>query len=192
MAFIQYLAFDGTPLPLPDSYEVQMVDIEADSGGETEAGTTQRDVVRLGVVRISVSFSVSAKWLRLLTGFKQREKISVDYFDTETLAVKNAEMFIDGYTGLTACGSFGGRFCCIMALMEMGVVLGDGCGKGNDTVPAHGGAWLWRGGGAAGAFGEYGEKLLQEEPSDGGGGEGAGKSLPGIRSQRHGRGHGKG
>lgn len=48
MAFMQYLAFDGTPLPLPDSYEVQMVDIEADSGGETEAGTTQRDVVRLG------------------------------------------------------------------------------------------------------------------------------------------------
>lgn len=48
MAFIQYLAFDGTPLPLPDSYEVQMVDVEADSGGETEAGTTQRDVVRLG------------------------------------------------------------------------------------------------------------------------------------------------
>ena len=40
MAFIQYLAFDSMPLPLPDSYEVQMVDIEADSGGETEAGTT--------------------------------------------------------------------------------------------------------------------------------------------------------
>lgn len=36
MAFIQYLAFDGMPLPLPDSYEVQMVDIEADSGEETE------------------------------------------------------------------------------------------------------------------------------------------------------------
>ena len=84
-------------------------------------------------------------------------------------------------TGLTAGGSFGGRFCCIMALMEMGVVLGDGCGKGKDTVPAHGGVWLWRGGGAAGAFGEYGEELLQAEPSDGGGGEGAGKSLPGMR-----------
>ena len=50
-----------------------------------------------GSVRISVSFSVSAKWLGLLTGFKQREKISVDYFDMETLAVKNAEMFLDGY-----------------------------------------------------------------------------------------------
>ena len=44
MAFIQYLTFDGTALPLPDSYEVQMEDVEADSGGETEAGTVQRDV----------------------------------------------------------------------------------------------------------------------------------------------------
>ena len=31
------------------------------------------------------------------------------------------------------------------------------------------------------ALGEYGEELLQAEPSDGGGGEGAGKSLPGMR-----------
>lgn len=43
LAFIQYLNFDGTDLPLPDSYEVEMNDVEADSGGETEAGTTQRD-----------------------------------------------------------------------------------------------------------------------------------------------------
>ncbi len=114
MAFIQYLAFDGTPLPLPDSYEVQMVDVEADSGGETEAGTTQRDVVR-----IAVSFSVSAKWLRLLTGFKQREKISVDYFDTETLAVKNAEMFIDGYkAGLVKDTSYKGLWKVSFTLKE--------------------------------------------------------------------------
>ena len=42
-------------------------------------------------------FSVSPKWLGLLTGFKQKEKLTVDYFDTETLEVKQAEMFIDGY-----------------------------------------------------------------------------------------------
>ena len=81
MAFVQYLVFDGVALPLPDSYEVQLVDVEADSGGETEAGTTQRDVVRLGV----------------LTGFKQREKVSVGYFDTEALEMKEAEMFVEGY-----------------------------------------------------------------------------------------------
>ena len=43
MAFIQYLTFDGTALPLPDSYEVQMDDVEADSGGEHP-----RDVFRVG------------------------------------------------------------------------------------------------------------------------------------------------
>ena len=93
MAFIQYLTFDGTALPLPDSYEVQMDDVEADSGGETEAGTVQRDVVRAGVVSIPVTFSVSAKWLKILTEFKQQEKITVGYFDTETLAVKTVEMY---------------------------------------------------------------------------------------------------
>ena len=44
MAFMTYLKFDGTDLPLPTSYEVTMSDVEADSGGETEAGTMQRDV----------------------------------------------------------------------------------------------------------------------------------------------------
>lgn len=97
MAFIQYLNFDGTDLPLPDSYEVEMEDVEADSGGETEAGTVQRDVVRMGVVRIAVSFSVSPKWLKLLTGFKQKEKIMVRYLDMETCDMKAAEMYVEGF-----------------------------------------------------------------------------------------------
>ena len=78
MAFIQYLTFDGTALPLPDSYEVQMDDVEADSGGETEAGTVQRDVVRSGVVSIPVTFSVSAKWLKILTGLSSRKRLQWD------------------------------------------------------------------------------------------------------------------
>lgn len=71
--------------------------VEADSGGETEVGTTQRDVVRMGVVFISAVFSISPKWLKLLTGFKQKEELTVDYFDMETLEIKRAEMFISGY-----------------------------------------------------------------------------------------------
>lgn len=46
---------------------------------------------------IAVSFSVSPKWLKVLTEFKQKEKISVEYFDTETLEMKEAEMFVEGY-----------------------------------------------------------------------------------------------
>ncbi len=100
MAFIQYLRFDGENLALPDSYEVQMKDVEADSGGETEVGTTQRNVVKLGVISIPVSFSVSVVWLGKLTAYKQKEKIRVDYFDTQTLAAKNTEMYVDGFNAV--------------------------------------------------------------------------------------------
>ena len=97
MAFFQYLVFDGENLPLPDSYEVELEDVEADSGGETEAGTTQRDVVRHGVARIPVSFSVTAKWLKKLAGYAKKDKISVQYFDVETAELKLAEMYVTGY-----------------------------------------------------------------------------------------------
>ena len=97
MAFIQYLTFDGEDLPLPDSYEVGMEDRKADSGGETEAGTIQRDVVRAGVREISVSFSVTPKWLKKLTEYKQQEKITVLYFDPETLEQKQTEMYVESF-----------------------------------------------------------------------------------------------
>lgn len=119
MAFLEYLVFDGVPLPLPDSYEIGLEDVEADSGGETEAGTMQRDVVRLGVVNISVSFSVSPRWLKLLTGFKQQEKISVDYLDTETLEMRRTGMFMEGYkAGLVKDTSFKGLWKVSFTLRE--------------------------------------------------------------------------
>ena len=97
MAFIQYLNFDGENLPLPTSYEVDMEDKEADSGGDTEAGTIQRDVVRSGVREISVSFSVTPAWLKRLTEYKQQESITVRYFDPETIAVKQTQMYVEGF-----------------------------------------------------------------------------------------------
>ena len=97
MAYIQYLNFDGEDLPLPISYDIGLSDVEADSSGETEAGTTQRDLVRSGVVEISVSFQVSSVWLKKLTVFRNRPKITVKYFDTGTLDVKQTQMYIDGF-----------------------------------------------------------------------------------------------
>ena len=81
MAYFQYLIFDDESLPMPDSYSIDLADVEADTSGETEAGTTQRDVVRSGVVTISVSFSVTPKWLKKLTGYSKKPKICVEYFD---------------------------------------------------------------------------------------------------------------
>lgn len=97
MAFIQYLKINGENLPLPDSYEVEFLDVEAESSGETEAGTTQRDVVRSGVVNIPVSFQVSPVWLRKLSGFRKLPRLKVTYFDTETLDMKETDMFVDGF-----------------------------------------------------------------------------------------------
>lgn len=76
---------------------MDLKDVEADSSGETEAGTTQRDVVRTGVVTISVSFSVSAAWLSKLSAYAKRDKIAVSYFDTETLGIRQTEMYITGF-----------------------------------------------------------------------------------------------
>lgn len=97
MAFTQYLKLDNEDLPLPDSYDVDLSAVEADTTGETEAGTVQRDVVRQGVVTISVSFSVSPAWLKKLTAFSKKDKIAVQYFDTEELELRETEMYIEGY-----------------------------------------------------------------------------------------------
>lgn len=97
MAFIQYLKFNGTPIPAPTSYDIDFHDVEADTSGETEAGTVQRDVVRTGVVTITVSFSVSPVWLKKLTAYSKLDKIMVSYFDTEVLELKITEMFISGF-----------------------------------------------------------------------------------------------
>ena len=41
MAFMNVLEINGETLPFPDSYDVDLSDVEADSSGETEAGTKQ-------------------------------------------------------------------------------------------------------------------------------------------------------
>ena len=116
MAYLQYLVFNQKKLPLPDSYDLDLSDVEADSGGETEAGTTQRDVVRTGVVTISVS----KIWLRLLTKYSKMPKITVQYFDTEDLELKETEMYIYGFKAkLKKDTSYKGLWTVSFTLNEM-------------------------------------------------------------------------
>ena len=97
MAHVQYLIFNGEALPLPETYNLDLSCVDADTSGTTEAGTTQRDIIRFGVVNISVAFSVGAVWLKKLTAYSKQEKIAVQYFDTDTLELKDTEMYIDKY-----------------------------------------------------------------------------------------------
>ena len=97
MAFFEYLKFDGTVLPLPDSYDVSLSAVEADSSGETEAGTNQRGVVSEGVVDISVSFFVSGKGLKGQTGYFKTGKMGVDFFGPEKAEMEKTEMYCVGF-----------------------------------------------------------------------------------------------
>lgn len=120
MAYIQYLKFDGINLPLPVSYDVGLSSVESDSSGETEAGTRQRDVIRAGVVSISVSFTVSPKWLKILTAYSKKSKIAVEYFDTEDLGLKKTEMYIEGFKAkLEKDTSYKGLWSVSFTLNEM-------------------------------------------------------------------------
>ena len=56
MAFNTYVKIEDTILPLPDSFELSYSNKEAESSGETEAGTVQRDIVRSGVVSIDAAY----------------------------------------------------------------------------------------------------------------------------------------
>lgn len=97
MAYIQYLIFDGEPLPFPDSYSVSPTAIEADTSGDTEAGTKQRDVIRQGVMSIDVAFTVTPRWLKKLTYYSEQAKLTVQYFNTQKLDLEEAEMYITNF-----------------------------------------------------------------------------------------------
>lgn len=96
MAHQTYLVINGMTLPLPTAYSLDYRDIQADTGGETEAGTIQRDVIRHGVVRIAVSFNCSPKWVKILSALKEDAYLNVRYLDTDTLSLKQTNMYMDG------------------------------------------------------------------------------------------------
>ena len=102
---------------MPSSYSMKLSDVEADSGGTTEAGTIQRDIVREGVVEINVSFNVSKLWLKKFSAYKKLSSITVQYLDTLTMTLATTAMYIDGYSvKLSADTSYG-------SLWEVGFTL---------------------------------------------------------------------
>ena len=97
MAFNTYVKIEDTVLPLPDSFDLSYSNVEADSSGETEAGTVQRDIVRSGVVSIDVSYSLTKKYLPVLSSYSKLPKLKVSYFDPELIELRETSMYMDSY-----------------------------------------------------------------------------------------------
>ena len=120
MAYTQYLTFEEEHLPLPDSYEVTLKDIISDSSGETEAGTTQRDIIRTGIHSIQVSFSVTLSWLNKLSCYRRQSKIQVIFFDFESNGLLHAEMYMENFQAkLVKDTSYGGLWSVSFKLNEL-------------------------------------------------------------------------
>ena len=97
MAFNTYVKIEDTVLPLPDSFDLSYSNIEAESSGETEDGTVQRDIVRSGVVSIDVSYSLTKKYLPVLSAYSKMPKLKVSYFDPELMELRETSMYMDSY-----------------------------------------------------------------------------------------------
>ena len=98
MAYTKHLEINGTEIPIPQTYDLAFTSVLADTSGETEAGTSQRDVIRSGIAEISVSLDVNAVWLGRISAYSKLAKLNVRFFDTELLTLRSAEMYMDSFS----------------------------------------------------------------------------------------------
>ena len=105
-----YLQFSGETIPVKkDDYSVSYSDVVSGGSGTTEAGTVIRDVIREGVPSISVNLDVTITWLKKLRAYKKLPAITVRWFDPETGAMSESQMYMDAFkASLVHDTSYGG------------------------------------------------------------------------------------
>lgn len=115
---MEILNIDGTALPAPSAYKVQLSDLDSSGTGRTEDGILVRERVRGGVAKISAGWAAlsTADCAKVLNATAP-DSMTVQYFFG---GVRTAKMYAGDRTadlkaarGLTATGR-----------------LWDGCGRG--------------------------------------------------------------
>ena len=93
-----YLQIENNILPVEPNkgYTLNLSDV--DRKDTTEAGTTIREVTRVDIPSISVSFECNIKMLKEMRGYKTKPSVSVKYFDPLSInELKEDIMYVDGY-----------------------------------------------------------------------------------------------
>lgn len=92
-----YIKINDEKIPTPDELEFEFKDIEGASSGLTEAGVLHRDIVREGVVVISLKLTVSMKYLVKLSKLMRGNILKVKYLNPYTLEEKEIDAYCTNY-----------------------------------------------------------------------------------------------
>ena len=95
-----YLKIDGNVLPVEPGkgYDLSLSDY--DRTEQTEAGTKVREVVRMDIPSISVSFDCDRSMLQEMRAYRKKPSITVDYFDptvSDGTDLKQNMMYVTQY-----------------------------------------------------------------------------------------------
>lgn len=93
-----YLKIEDNVLPVEPGkgYSISLSDYDRTS--QTEAGTTVREVTRIDIPSISVSFDCDKEMLKEMRSYKSKSSVTVKYFDPfETDELKEDLMYITNY-----------------------------------------------------------------------------------------------
>lgn len=93
-----YLKIEDNILPVEPGkgYSISLSDYDRTS--QTEAGTTVREVTRIDIPSISVSFDCDKEMLKEMRSYKSKSSVIVKYFDPfETDELKEDLMYITNY-----------------------------------------------------------------------------------------------
>lgn len=95
-----YLKIDGNVLPVEPGkgYDLSLSDY--DRTEQTEAGTKVREVVRMDIPSISVSFDCDRSMLQEMRIYRKKQSVTVNYFDptvNDSTDLKQNLMYVTQY-----------------------------------------------------------------------------------------------
>lgn len=94
MAWISnYITINGTRLPTPTTYRVQMADLDTENTTRDETGVLHRDRIRSGVYKIIVSWRLRSSQLASIISLIQSSSFTVTFFDTNTMSYQTKTMY---------------------------------------------------------------------------------------------------
>ena len=94
-----YLKISGNVLPVEPEKGYTLSLQDSDSTNQTEGGTTVRDIVRMNIPSISVSFDCDKEMLLERRSYKAEPSLDVEYFDpVESNELQKDSMYVTSYS----------------------------------------------------------------------------------------------